>query len=278
MDDVLIAPGVLTELLGAPTDDPTVLDVRWTLGGPSGRADYVAGHIPGAVFVDLEQDLTAPPGRGGRHPLPGPDTFAEATRRAGVSQSRPVIVYAGAVPGPAARAWWLLRYFGHPDVRVLDGGIEAWVAAGGALESGEPGERAAGDFTPHPGAMPLLDAAAAAELPTRGLLLDARTPERFRGEHEPIDPVAGHIPGARNFPVARTVGAGGRVRPAGTVHDELQALGGAEAMPVGAYCGSGVSAAALVLALAHAGVPAALYVGSWSDWITDPDRPVARGA
>ena len=278
MDDVLITPEALTELLGADTGKPTVLDVRWTLGGPSGHADYVAGHIPGAVFVDLDEDLTAPPGRGGRHPLPPVDPFGDGMRRAGVSQSRPVIVYAGTVPGPAARAWWLLRYFGHPDVRVLDGGIEAWIAAGGVLEFGESGERAAGDFTPRPGAMPLLDAAGAAELATTGLLLDVRTPERFRGEHEPIDPVAGHIPGARNFPVSRTVDTAGRVCPASAMHDELQALGGGETLPIGAYCGSGVSAAALVLALAHARVPAALYVGSWSDWITDPDRPVARGA
>src|SRR5436305_8233970 len=128
MSDVLITPTALTELLTGPTATPAVLDVRWTRGGPSGHADYMAAHIPSAVFVDLEKDLAAAPGRGGRHPLPDADAFGAAMRRAGVSGSRPVVVYAAGVPGPAARAWWLLRYFGHPDVRVLDGGIDAWVA------------------------------------------------------------------------------------------------------------------------------------------------------
>ena len=212
-------------------------------------------------------------------------------RRAGVSASRPVVVYAGRVPGPAARAWWLLRYFGHPDVTVLDGGIDAWVAAGGRLETGEatspegeaasPEGRAAspapGDFEPSPGGMPLLDAAAAAALGEHGMLLDARTPERFRGESEPIDPVAGHIPGARNLPAGQTIDADGRIAAPDALIARIDAGHVSDATPIGAYCGSGVTAAHIVLALAQAGRPAALYVGSWSDWITDPDRPVAHG-
>jgi thiosulfate/3-mercaptopyruvate sulfurtransferase len=272
MADVLITASELAGQLASTT----VLDVRWTLGGPSGRADYLAGHVPGAAFVDLDADLAAPPGPGGRHPLPDAAAFGTAMRRAGVPTTRPVVVYAGTVPGPAARAWWVLRYFGHPDVRVLDGGIDAWVAAGGTLEVGEPAERTPGDFTPRPGGMPTLDAAAAAEVAQSGALLDVRTPERFRGEQEPIDPVAGHIPGARNLPVARLLGADARLPDADAVQAELRALGANAEPRIGAYCGSGVAAAHLVLALAHADRPASLYVGSWSDWITDPDRPVGR--
>ena len=282
MADVLITARVLAERL----ESSTVLDVRWTLGGPSGHADYLAGHVPGAAFIDLDEDLADPPGRVGRHPLPDADAFGAAMRRVGVSAARPVVVYAGRVPGPAARAWWLLRYFGHPNVSVLDGGIDAWVAAGGSLETGAGTASLPGDFTPTPGGLPLLDATSAAKLAEDGLLLDARTPERFRGESEPIDPVAGHIPGARNLPAGQTVQADGRLRDVGALQDALHALGvtgaagaagAAGVAEIGAYCGSGVTAAHTVLALAHAGQPASLYVGSWSDWITDPDRPVARG-
>jgi thiosulfate/3-mercaptopyruvate sulfurtransferase len=254
---------------------PTLLDVRWTLGGPSGHADYLAGHLPGAVFIDLDRELAATPGAGGRHPLPDPAAFGTAMRRASVSAARPVVVYAGRMPGPAARAWWLLRYFGHPDVAVLDGGIDAWVAAGGRLEAGEVTSATPGDFVPRAGGMPLVDATSAAQLAEHGLLLDARTPERFRGESEPIDPVAGHIPGARNLPVAQTIDAEGRLVEPSALMARFEELG--SVAEIGAYCGSGVTAAHTVLALAHAGRPAALYVGSWSDWITDPDRPVARG-
>jgi thiosulfate/3-mercaptopyruvate sulfurtransferase len=259
---------------------PALLDVRWTLGGPSGHADYLAGHLPGAVFVELDRELAAPPGAGGRHPLPDRAMFGTAMRRAGVSASRPVVVYGGRMLGPAARAWWLLRYFGHPDVSVLDGGIDAWIASGGSVENGEGTAPTPGDFTPTPGGMPLLDATTAAEIAEHGLLLDARTPERFRGDSEPIDPIAGHIPGARNLPIAQTVDGDGRLAEPSALIAVIERLED-PAVPapdrIGAYCGSGVTAAHIVLALAHAGRPAALYVGSWSDWIIDPDRPVARG-
>jgi thiosulfate/3-mercaptopyruvate sulfurtransferase len=258
----LIDPATLAARLGAAT----LLDVRWALGGPPGRPDYLAGHIPGAVYVDLDSELAAPPGPGGRHPLPPAAGFQAAMRRAGVSGSRPVVVYDAATSVAAARGWWLLRYFGHPDVTVLDGGLRAWVEHGGALQTEVPSP-APGDFVALPGAMPLLDADGAARLAERGTLLDARAPARFRGEQEPVDPVAGHIPGAVNLPGSEVVDEAGRFGELGIRPDG----------EVGAYCGSGVSAAHLVLALERAGYRAALYVGSWSEWITDPSRPVATG-
>jgi thiosulfate/3-mercaptopyruvate sulfurtransferase len=198
-------------------------------------------------------------------------------RRAGVSEGRPVVVYDAATSMAAARGWWLLRYFGHSEVSVLDGGLAAWVAAGhptaSGLEEAEPG-----DFTGRPGGMPVLRAAGAAELARRGgVLLDARGPERFRGEQEPIDPVAGHIPGARNRPTTQNVDDAGRFLDPEELSAQFAQEGVGKDVEVGAYCGSGVAAAHELLALELAGVPAALYVGSWSDWITDPTRPVATG-
>jgi thiosulfate/3-mercaptopyruvate sulfurtransferase len=265
---------------------PVLLDVRWRLGGPPGIDSYRAGHLPGARFVDLDRDLAGPPGAGGRHPLPASHAFQAAMRRAGVSDGRPVVVYDENDSVAAARAWWLLRYFGHQQVRVLDGGYHAWQVTGGRVESEPAGGAAAtsqvgadGDFTARAGQLPLLDAAGAADLARRGVLLDARTAERYRGEVEPVDPVAGHIPGAVNAPAAGNVTADGRFLGPAELRARFAGLGigpgtGREA---GAYCGSGVTAAHEVLALDIAGIPAALYVGSWSDWITDPARPVATG-
>ena len=268
---------------------PVLLDVRWRLGGPPGIDSYRAGHLPGAVYVDLDTDLAAPPGAGGRHPLPAAAGFQAAMRRAGVRRGYPVVAYDDGDSTVAARAWWTLRYFGHDRVRVLDGGFRAWVAAGQPVTVAEPSV-AAGDFTAVPGQLPVLDAAGAAGLARSGVLLDARAGERYRGETEPIDPVAGHIPGALSAPTAGNVGADGRFLPPAGLRQRFAGLGvplvgepgppGAAASPpaaVGAYCGSGVTAAHEVLALALAGVPAALYVGSWSGWITDPGRPVATG-
>jgi thiosulfate/3-mercaptopyruvate sulfurtransferase len=264
----LVSPADLTAAV-------TVLDVRWELAtGPEPEA-YAAGHIPGAVFVDLDRDLAAPPGAGGRHPLPGAEAFTEAMRRAGVSADRPVVLYDAGTGMAAARGWWVLRYYGHPDVAVLDGGLAAWTEAGGALATGEERAATRGTFTARPGHMPLLDAAGAAALAATGVLLDARAPERYRGDTEPIDPVAGHIPGARNRPMAANVDSSGRFREPGVIREELDLD---PETAVGVYCGSGVSAAHAVLALDRAGIPAALYAGSWSDWITDPGRPVAIGA
>ena len=253
-----------------------MLDVRWRLAGPPAIDDYRAGHLPGAVFVDLDRDLAGPPGAGGRHPLPDPAAFETAMRRSGVSRGSPVVVYDQRDATAAARAWWLLRYFGHPSVVVLDGGYDGWVAAGLPVETAVP-DPPAGDFVARPGALPVLDAAGAARLARGGVLLDARAPERYRGEVEPVDPVAGHIPGALNAPTAGNVAADGTLLPPDALRARFAALGADGSRPVGVYCGSGVTAAQDVLALEVAGVPAALYPGSWSEWVSDPDRPVATG-
>jgi thiosulfate/3-mercaptopyruvate sulfurtransferase len=272
----LAAPAALAgELTGER--GPVLLDVRFRLGGPPGIDSYREGHLPGAVFVDRDRDLAGPPGPAGRHPLPDPAGFEAAMRAAGVSQHRPVVVYDDRDATAAARGWWLLRYHGHENVRVLDGGYHAWLAAGLQISRAGPAGKP-GDFTARPGHMPVLDAAGAESMARAGLLFDARAGERYRGEHEPVDPVAGHIPGAVSAPTADNVNPDGTFRSAAELSARFRALGANPgAGPVGAYCGSGVTAAHEVLALALAGLPAALYVGSWSNWITDPTRPVATG-
>jgi thiosulfate/3-mercaptopyruvate sulfurtransferase len=266
-----------------PAHRPTLLDVRWQLAGGADRRGYANGHIPGAAFVDLDQQLSSAPGPRGRHPLPDAEAFAADMRATGVSSSRAVVVYDEATSMAAARAWWLLRYFGHPQVAVLDGGLAAWVNGGNPVESGRragapddfiPGH---GDFVAKPGAMPVLDVAAVAALAKRAVLIDARAPERFRGFEEPIDPVAGHIPGARNRPTSENVDESGKFLEPDVLRAAFRALGVRDGGEVGAYCGSGITAAHEVLALEIAGYPRpALYPGSWSEWITDPGRPVAR--
>ncbi|MET9476755.1 sulfurtransferase [Streptomyces sp. NPDC002922] len=252
---------------------PVLLDVRWQLGGPHGLPDYEAGHIPGAVFVDLDAELAGPAGSGGRHPLPDAEKFGAAMRRAGVCRDTPVVVYDGGQGWAAARAWWLLRWTGHPDVRVLDGGLATWE---GELSTETPAP-VEGDFRPVPGALPLLDADGAAATARSGLLLDARAAERYRGDVEPIDRVGGHIPGAVSAPTSENAGADGRFLPAEVLAARFKELGTDGAPEVGVYCGSGVSGAHEVLALAVAGIPAALYAGSWSEWSADESRPVAKG-
>jgi thiosulfate/3-mercaptopyruvate sulfurtransferase len=274
----------VAELAGAVAAGtaPVLLDVRWRLGGPPGVESYRAGHVPGAVFVDLDTQLAGSPGQGGRHPLPDTAVFEAAIRSAGVRDDGAVVVYDEADATAAARAWWLLRYHGHRDVRVLDGGLRAWTAAGLPVSTTDA-DPPPGDFTARPGQLPVLDAASAAEVARSGTLLDARAPARYRGETEPVDPVAGHIPGALSSPSAANVAADGTFLPADQLRTRFASLGvaaaqnGSAATSVGAYCGSGVTAAHEVLALELVGVPAALYVGSWSDWITDPARPVATG-
>jgi len=270
----LVTAGQLAAELAGP-GAPTVLDCRWTLAGGADRDGYGKGHLPGAVFVDLDRDLAAPPGAGGRHPLPAPEAFQAAMRRAGVRDDRPVVAYDQGEPGGAARAWWLLGWFGHPDARVLDGGLRAWVAAGLPVTT-ETADPDPGDFTARPGGRSLLDAAGAARLAAAGVLLDARAPARYQGLEEPVDPVAGHIPGARNAPMADLVGDHGLVPPA-SLRRLLDRHGARPGTPVGVYCGSGVVAAHLVLACEVAGIPASLYAGSWSDWVADPSHPVATG-
>ncbi|MET9993787.1 sulfurtransferase [Streptomyces mutabilis] len=279
MNAIISATELAKELAGG--DPPVLLDVRWQLstaaagGAPpfDGRAEYAAGHLPGAVFVDLDKELASAPGAGGRHPLPDVAEFGAAMRRAGVSSGRPVVVYDGGQGWAAARAWWLLRWAGHPNVRVLDGGLPSWEAPL-STDVAVPTE---GDFTPEPGGAGLLDADGAAALARSGVLFDARAGERYRGEVEPIDPVGGHIPGAVSAPTADNVAADGRFLPAEELRRRFETLGATEGEAVGVYCGSGVSGAHEVLALAVAGIPAALYVGSWSEWSADPSRPVAVG-
>jgi thiosulfate/3-mercaptopyruvate sulfurtransferase len=265
----------------AGAEPPTLIDTRWRLGGPPGIDSYRAGHLPGAVYADLDRELAGRPGQAGRHPLPEAAGFQAAMRRAGVRDGHPVVVYDDGGTLAAARAWWLLRYFGHGQVQVLDGGFRAWQAAGqpqtGPAQTGaEPSPRP-GDFTARPGHMPVLDADGAAATARVGLLLDVRAAERYRGDSEPIDPVGGHIPGAVNAPFTGSLTGEGTFRDPAALRERFAALGVAAGEKVGAYCGSGVTAAQEVLALELAGIPAALYVGSWSNWLAEPGRPVATG-
>jgi thiosulfate/3-mercaptopyruvate sulfurtransferase len=270
-------PAIITaaELTGesAGPRPPKLLDIRYQLGGPPGLPAYETGHLAGAVYVDLDTELAGPPGAGGRHPLPDVAAFGAVMRRAGIGGGTPVVVYDGGQGWAAARAWWLLRWTGHPDVRVLDGGLAHWK---GPLSTGLP-EPEEGDFSPVPGSLPLLDADGAAALARDGLLLDARSAERYRGEIEPIDRAAGHIPGALSAPTTENMAENGTFRPAAELVARFEALGAA-GKEVGVYCGSGVSAAQQVLAMEIAGIPAALYAGSWSEWSGDGTRPVATGA
>ncbi|MET9023600.1 sulfurtransferase [Actinopolymorpha sp. NPDC004070] len=289
MSPILSVPDLATWLAsGRP---PVVLDVRWTLAGSPALEVYRTGHVPGARYVDFDTVLSGPadPSGGGRHPLPSAEDFAGAMRALGVHTDTDVVVYGAPDGFGAARAWWCLRYFGHRSVRVLDGGFAAWERAGQPVETGEPGPvPAVGDFAAQPGGMPVLDVDGAARLARSGLLLDARAGERYRGETEPVDPVGGHIPGALSAPTAANLDADGRFLDAARLRKRFAALGvgpedgdaaaGADGgSGVGTYCGSGVSAAQQVLALELAGVRAGLYVGSWSDWVSDRQRPVATG-
>jgi thiosulfate/3-mercaptopyruvate sulfurtransferase len=284
-----VLPLITTTALAELADDDSaasrlvVLDVRWRLGGPPGEVDYRAAHLPGAVFVDLGTALADPPGPGGRHPIPSPDRLAAEFAALGISDDSRVVAYDDRDGSVAARAWWLLRWLGLPaeQVQVLDGGYAAWGEEGRPVTERVPAP-SVGRLTAAPGAMPLLDADSAEATARRGVLLDARAPARYLGESEPVDPRAGHIPGAHNAPFARHLGSDGRWLPAETLAAHYRALGVTELGEVGAYCGSGVTATSVVLALEYAGLrprgrPAALYAGSWSSWSADPSRPVELG-
>jgi thiosulfate/3-mercaptopyruvate sulfurtransferase len=276
-ESVLISPTELDSLL-ASERPPIVADVRWSLGGPPGKPDFVASHIPGAVWIDLEVQLASPPGAGGRHPLPRIDVFQQAMRDIGVCEDSLVVAYDAATSQAAARLWWLLSDAGHHQVRVLNGGLAAWIAAGLPTVSGPGAPSTRGDFVAHPGQRAQLNAAEIAA--TLGAsdgrtLVDVRAPERYSGDKEPIDPVAGHIPGAINIPATANLDVDGRFLPPAEIAARYAAAGGVEGAVL--YCGSGVTAAQSLLALESAGVTAAIYPGSWSDWITDPTRPIATG-
>lgn len=271
--DVLVPVGDLAAAL-ADDEPPVLLDVRWALGRTDAHERYLAGHLPGAVYVDLETELAAPPSpTGGRHPLPDVADLEAAARRWGVREGAAVVAYDDLGDLSAARAWWLLRWAGVASVRLLDGGLAAWTAAGLSLEAGEVLPEP-GDLVVRPGALATVTAdEAAAWAGGTGILLDARAAERYAGLVEPVDPRAGHIPGAVSAPTAANLGADGRFLP----DEELRARFGGLTGPVAVYCGSGVTAAHQVAALAAIGVDAALFPGSWSAWSSDPARPVAIG-
>lgn len=274
---VLISAAELAALLDS-TQPPVIADVRWTLGGPPGKPEFEAAHIPGAVWVDLESHLAGPPGAGGRHPLPPVAIFEQAMRDIGVRPDSLVVAYDAATSQAAARLWWLLSDAGHNDVRVLDGGLAAWTAAGFPTASGMSPPPTPGDFVARPGQRRRMSADQISERlgrPDAPTLVDVRTAERYAGENEPIDPVAGHIPGAVNVPSSAHAYPDGRFRPPAEIADLYERTGGTDYAVL--YCGSGVTAAQSLLALESAGLTAAIYPGSWSDWITDPSRPVAIG-
>jgi thiosulfate/3-mercaptopyruvate sulfurtransferase len=264
--------------LRAETGRVVLLDVRWALDDRRGREHHRAGHLPGAVFVDLDEELSDPPSpEAGRHPLPSAQRLQAAARRWGIRAGDRVVVYDDTGGLAAARAWWLLRWGGLTDVRLLDGGLTAWRRAGGLLETGEVTPEP-GDVVLAGGGMPVLTIDQAAALPTAGgALLDARAPERYRGEVEPVDPRAGHVPGAVSAPAPENLAEDGSFLPAEVLRERFGAHGVRPGFPVAAYCGSGVTAAHAVAALEIAGVEAALWPGSWSQWSADPDRPAATG-
>jgi thiosulfate/3-mercaptopyruvate sulfurtransferase len=254
-----------------------VLDVQYNLRGTPGRELYAAAHLPGAPHLDLDTALAGPPGVRGRHPLPEPAVLQAALRACGVDDDDEVVVYDQATSLASGRAWWVLRWAAHPQVRVLDGGLDAWRRAGLPVTTEVPSP-APGDLVVRPGSVPVLDADGAAAMARQGVLLDARAPERFRGEVEPIDRVAGRVPGSVNLPITELLAPDGRFLPADEVRLRAAAAGVHRDTPVGTSCGSGVTAAQLALALHTAGIDAIPYVGSWSEWIEDPSRPVATGA
>lgn len=274
--DLLVDVSTLVAELASPRP-PVLIDVRWSLLGPPGRRSYEAGHLPGAVFADLDTELSGRRGAAGRHPLPATADFEALMRRLGVNTDSALVVYDGADSVAASRAWWDLRYFGHDDVRVLDGGYAAWVAAGQLVTADVPDVRP-GNFVARPGQLPMLDADEAAEVAKNGVLIDVRAPERYRGEVEPVDAVAGRVPGAINLPTNGNVGADGKFLDIETLRTRFESLEIAPGAQVGTYCGSGVNAAHTAFAMTLAGLPTpALFVGSWSAWISDPARPIATG-
>lgn len=283
----LIEAAELEALLATDTE-VVLLDVRWALGDPHGHQHYLDGHIPGAVFVDLHHELAGVPSpESGRHPLPDPVEFQAAARRWGINSGSTVIVYDATRALAAARAWWLLRHAGFESVLVLNGGLDAWTGSGHRLESGEvkaiPGYVQLGWNQ-----LPVIDMKQAQNFP--GALLDARAHERYTGETEPIDPRAGHIPGALSHPTTQNLADDGRFLPAEALSTGFAALGvygdataaagttnSAATPSVASYCGSGVTASHQILALHTIGINAALYPGSWSQYSADATRTAATG-
>lgn len=279
---VLIDSGALASLLRHPDAKVLVVDCRYSLADrAAGRSAYEQGHIPGAVYADLEELLSGPiTGTTGRHPLPEPETFAEGLAALGASDDTTVIAYDAGDSMFAARLWWMLRWIGHEDARVLDGGLAAWVAGGGALST-EPAQHPRGSLGVRPQSMPTLayaDVLANLETGERQVV-DARSPDRYRGENETIDPVGGHIPGALNRFFKDNLEADGRFKTPGRLREEFSALlGSLPPERVVHQCGSGVTACHNLLAMEIAGLHgSALYPGSWSEWCNQSGAPIARG-
>jgi len=255
-----------------------LLDARHAPGEPSKRPEYEAGHLPGAYWVELSQDLSGAKAPGtGNNPLPQPEALQQTLRGFGIHHDSLVVVY-GSGPGAApARAWFTLRWAGVPEVRWLDGGLEAWVAAGGELSTEEPAP-GQGSIEVDGGNLPTLTTEEAAELARTGVLLDARGAKQYEGgPAEEGKPAQGHIPGAISAPAGSVLDASGRLKPADELREYFAGLGVSPGVPVGVYCGGGVAATQLALALASIDVTAQVYVGSWSAWSADPTRPVATG-
>jgi len=280
-----VPPLISCEWLASRTSHPEVrvADVRWSLvEKDKGRTAYREAHVPGAVFLDVDGDLAAPRGQGpGRHPLPSPEQFAAVMSRAGIGDRTHVVAYDFGDGSTAARLWWVLRYLGHERASVLDGGMARWVAEGRPVESRVPAYAPA-TFAAHPRPAMVVDAATVERLRAdpRALVIDARMAERYEGRREPVDPVAGHVPGARNRPYPANVRSADdpRFLAAGELRQAFAQLGAGRAERIACYCGSGVNACQTVLALELAGFPnAQLYEGSWSDWCSVPTRATATG-
>ncbi len=280
MHDKLISTAELAARLGDAS--LVVVDVRHDLGQPEtwGETAYRAGHVPGAQFAHLDRDLAAPrTGTNGRHPLPSPAACAALFGRLGIDATRQVVAYDQGSGAYASRLWWMLRWLGHDAAAVLDGGFDRWTREGRPIATDAPAPRPAA-FAPRQAASTVDAATVQANLGSESLLVvDARGAERYRGDVEPLDPVAGHIPGAVNRPFTQNLGPEGTFKPAAALRAEFDALlRGAPPEGVVHQCGSGVTACHNALAMEIAGLPGArLYPGSWSEWCSDPSRPVARG-
>lgn len=275
---------VSTKWLADHLSDPNlrIVDVRWYLfeKDKTGRGEYERGHIPGAVHMDIDTDLSSPPGQGpGRHPLPKPEVFARAASRAGIGPNNYVVAYDDKGAASSARLWWLLRYFGHDQVSLLDGGFTSWIAQGLPLETSivaPPSE----NFIPHPHPEMVVDANAvnAFRDDVHALIIDVRAAERYEGKIEPIDPRAGHIPGAKSAPYAGNLQPDQRYLGSEELRARYAKLGADRAEKIVCYCGSGVNACQTLFALQLAGFDKPLlYEGSWSDWSSTPERPMATG-
>ncbi|UTX53250.1 sulfurtransferase [Leucobacter aridicollis] len=280
--DLLVTPAELHDILQTQAlagDGPRtrVLDVRWTLTQPSGHSDYRSGHIPGAVYVDLESELSA---HGvaelGRHPLPGGEALTHSARRWGLHPDDSVVAYDGGGNLASARLWWLLRDAGFDRVRLLDGALPAWIGAGFALETTEPSP-APGTVILTPGHLPTLALEDVGQFAQEHVLFDVRAPERYRGDVEPMDPIAGHIPGAINLPTSENLDDAGRFLPTEALRARFS-LEAATGSGVGFSCGSGITASHALFAFALTGGNGALFPGSWSQWANTPDMPVATGS